>query len=500
MSTPESRTALAARLRECLLAAAYTVDAVTERITPAGQLALSRNSTVAATRALSGAHDPQATLITLWILQHSVSAAEAEAALPGLVEPLLDAGLLRAEHGRIAAAVDVRPYASDDTAPDGRSGDAFVVADLSPGLDSTPPLMRPDYVLGISPASTQLAQLTIRRPVGTALDLGAGCGVQSLHLARHTDTVVATDLNPRANELAAWTFALSEVAVDQRLGSLYEPVAEERFDLIVTNPPYVMAPPRGDGQRLTYREGDRSGDGLVEAIIRGSADRLTEGGTLQVLGNWAILDPDRWADRLRSWVPAGCDALVMERERLDPYEYIEIWLADAGLLGHPDYLGHYHEWLDYFERLGIDSVGMGWFTVHRTGSTTPDLRIEQWAYAVQQPVGEAFAEQRQAVADLRELPLWDTRWQVAEDVVQETLGEPGAADPQHVVLRDQRGFRRAAELDTAAAGVVGACDGDLTLGELSDAVARLLEIDPGTLRADLEPVLRTLIADSLLVH
>ncbi|WP_051215573.1 DUF7059 domain-containing protein [Granulicoccus phenolivorans] len=497
MTAADPVPVLAPPLRERLQAVEYTVDAVLERITPAGQAALGRNSTVAATRALAGARDPQATLITLWLLQHSVSAAEAADALPGLVEPLLATGLLHAEHGRISAAVDVRPYGSDDP---GGPTDGYVVADLSPGLDSTPPLMRPDYVLGISPASTQLAQITMRRPVAAALDLGAGCGVQSLHLARHADRVVATDLNPRANALAAWTFALSGTTVDQRLGSLYEPVADEQFDLIVTNPPYVMAPPRADGQRLTYREGDHSGDGLVEAIVRGCADRLSPGGTLQVLGNWAILDPHGWVERLRSWVPVGCDALVMERERLDPYEYIEIWLADAGLLGHPDYLGHYHEWLDYFERLGIESVGMGWFTVHRSGATVPDLRVEQWAYAVQQPVGPAFADQRQAVADLRELPLWDTRWLVAEGVVQETLGEPGAADPNHVVLRDRRGFCRAAELDTAAAGVVGACDGDLTLGELSDAVAGLLDLDPGALRADLEPVLRTLIADSLLVH
>ena len=66
-------------------------------------------------------------------------------------------------------------------------------------------------MLGVSAASASLAQLTLRRPVGRALDLGTGCGVQSLHLARHADAVVATDLNPRALDLARITFALNGI-------------------------------------------------------------------------------------------------------------------------------------------------------------------------------------------------------------------------------------------------------------------------------------------------
>ena len=103
--------------------------------------------------------------------------------------------------------------------------------------------MRPDFVLGVSAASTTLAQLTVRRPVPRALDLGTGCGVQSLHLARHSAEVVATDLNPRALALARLTALINGIDLDLREGSLYAPVAGERFDLITTNPPYVMSPP-----------------------------------------------------------------------------------------------------------------------------------------------------------------------------------------------------------------------------------------------------------------
>lgn len=481
-------------LREVLTEVDYTVDAVLDRIGAAGQRALGRNSTVAAEWALGREADPLATLIRLWLLQHPVPTAAAERALPGLIDPLTAAGLLTADTRTTTAAVDVRPYAADD----GTAG--WVVSDLVNGLDAQPSPPRPDHVLGISPASTALAQLTIRDEVGSALDLGAGCGVQSLHLARHAQRVVATDLNPRANELAAWTYRLSGIAPEQRLGSLFEPVAGERFDLIVTNPPYVMSPPRAD--RLVYREGALEADGLVEVIVRESVHHLNPGGALQVLGNWAILDPDRWTERLARWIPTGCDALIMERERLDPFEYIEIWLADAGLVGRPDHGRRYREWLDYFDDLGITGVGMGWLLVHRSGSATPDIRIEQWPHAVEQPVGSAFAAHRDAVAYARrgDAEILATNWRLAEDIVQETLGEPGAPDPRHIVLRSQRGFRRAIEVDTALGGVLGACDGELPLGAIVNAVAGLLDIAPDTLVGDLMPRLRQLLADGMLTR
>lgn len=209
---------LAARLRDALQEADYSVDAVLERIGEEGQRALGRNSTVAADRHLGDATDPLATLVRLFVLQQEQPRTQVDAALPGLVDRLLGEGLL-AEGGRVRAAVDVRPYASDD----GASG--WIVSDLTNGLDGPQLPPADDYVLGVSPASTSLAQMTIRRPFARALDLGSGCGVQSLHLARHVARVTATDLNPRANELASWTFALNGITVDQRLGSLYEPVA-----------------------------------------------------------------------------------------------------------------------------------------------------------------------------------------------------------------------------------------------------------------------------------
>ena len=173
-----------------------------------------------------------------------MAVADAERALPGLVERLVADGMLAQSVGEVAARLDCRPYGTAD----GTDGtDLWVVSDLTPGLDGRPQQVTSDYVLGISPASTSLAQLTLRHDVATALDLGTGCGVQALHLAGHADRVVATDVNQRALDLARFNAELNEVAdrVDVRNGSFFEPVAGERFDLISTNPPFVISPATG---------------------------------------------------------------------------------------------------------------------------------------------------------------------------------------------------------------------------------------------------------------
>lgn len=419
--------------------------------------------------------------------------AELEAALAGLVPPMLGANLLAAEDDLVRAEVDLRPYASDD----GAAG--WVAADLTPGLDTRTAPIRPDYVLGVSSASSTLAQLTLRRPVARALDLGTGCGVQSLHLARHAERVVATDLNPRALTLARLTADLNRVSLDLRHGDLYAPVERERFDLIVTNPPYVISPPTGE--RLTYREGRFIGDGLVEAVVRGGVEHLTDGGVLQVLGNWAHVRGQDWTDRVGGWLGDGLDVHVVERETLEPAEYVELWLADAGLSGAPDYRERYTAWCDYLDHLRIEAVGMGWLLARRTDAPTPYRRVESWPYAVEQPAAPALTAELDAVGrdqQMSDADVLGRRWQLADDVTEESVSVPGAADPTSIVLRQHRGLRRAVPVDTAQAAVLGACDGELALDLIVTTVADLLGLDQTVLRAATLDRVRTLAVDGLL--
>lgn len=481
---------LPARLRAALTEADYTYDGVAELLGTTAHTALSRNETVPGLQRTRG-DSPLETLTRLFLLQSPVQLAAAERALPGLVDPLANEGLLERSVGEVAARLDVRPYADQER-------DLWVVSDLTPGLDGTPNKVGADHVLGISSASTSLAQLTIREPVETSLDLGTGCGVQALHLAAHSRRVVATDVNRRALRMTEFNAALNEAdGVEVREGSFFEPVRGESFDLISTNPPFVISP--ASGERLVYRDSGLPGDRVVEDIVRTAPRHLNPGAWCQVLANWVISQDRSWDERLGEWL-ADVDAWVVQREVVDPAAYVELWLKDAGAQGTDDYVRRYDTWLQWFAEQGIEAVGFGWINLRRTDAA-PTLRLEEWPYEVEQPIAPTIADWGRAVAQMKgvdDAALLASHPVVATHVQQETVGAPGAEDPHTVVLRQQRGLRRARRADTVEAALVGACDGDLAVGQVLDALATLLDDDAAHVRTTYLPVVRELLEEGFL--
>ncbi|MDR2896281.1 MAG: methyltransferase [Propionibacteriaceae bacterium] len=478
------------QLRAVFLEEGFSADQVIEAIGQSGQADLSRNHTFGAHVALEGRDDGLATLIRLFVLQASVPSSLAASLLP--LQALQRLELVDTDGRTVRARVDIRPF---DDQTDGTDG--WVVSDHAASVDGHLDRSLPDHVLGVSPASVSLAQITDRRLVGSALDLGTGSGIQAIHLARHAGQVVATDLSRRALDLASLTFALNDLKVELCQGSLYEPVDQRSFDLICSNPPYVIAPPTK--QRLVYREGAFEGDGLMQAVITGAAQRLNSGGSLHVVGNWAHCSGQDWAQRLSSWMPAGCQGFFVERERLDVFEYIEIWLADAGLIGQPDYQEQYQRWLDYFAALRIEAVGLGWLTMVKTGRPTRS-RSQSWPFPVAQPVADDLMAHIQAMnwSDWSDEQMLAAHWTLADNVSQELIAPIGVADPQAVILRRHDGLARAIEADAALAGVLGACDGELSLESILVAVAQLLDLPAAELTTQVLDQVRKLVADTWL--
>lgn len=481
-----------ARLRDALRVADFTVGAIEELIGAESQRALLRNqSTPARRRATDGSG--LSTLTRLFSLQAPVSRTDADRALPGLVDAMSVAGMLETSIGEVNARVDIRPYGDEDH-------DWWIVCDLTPGLDGTHRRVDAEHVLGISEASSSLAQLTIRRDVGSALDLGTGCGVQALHLASHARTVVGTDVNPRALAMARLTAALNEVTIDVRDGSLFDPVRGQTFDLIATNPPFVVSP--AIGERLIYRDSGLPGDEVVRRVVTQAPEHLNPGGWCQILANWVHLKGEPWQDRVAGWLePTGVDAWVLQREVADLATYVEMWLADAGLQDAPDYLQRYDAWLSWFDDQGIEGIGFGWLCLNKAGRDTPALRLEEWPYEIEQPLGPhiaAWGDRMDALDGLGDDALLASRLHHAADVIQETFGPVGAEDPEHIVARLQRGVRRARPVDTVEAGLLGASDGDLTVSQVLDALATILDLDPATVRETYVPKVRELLEEGFL--
>ena len=139
--------------------------------------------------------------------------------------------------------------------------------------------------------------------------------------------VVASDVNPRAIALATLTIELNGLDhVSVRLGDRFDPVAGERFDLIVANPPYVISPLR----RYLFRDSGLPVDELCRSIVQAAPAHLTDGGHCQLLASWAHVAGEDWRQRLERWFAGtGCDAYVLEREALEPAAHAASWLRQT---------------------------------------------------------------------------------------------------------------------------------------------------------------------------
>jgi methylase of polypeptide subunit release factors len=420
--------------------------------------ALGRRSSAAARQALGADTDPAADILRLFLLGDAVDADRLERALPLAAA----APLLTASGATVRAAYDLSPHAAD-------ADDWWVVADRT---DSTGRPLRRDHVLGVGGASTTLAELTIRRPVARALDIGTGCGVQALNLSTHAVEVTATDAVGRALELAATTFALSGVAVELLEGDLAEPVMEREFDLVVCNPPFVVGP----SARYDYRDAGLVGDEMSRRAVRSAAGVLAPGGVAQLLVNWLHVGGEDWRDRVAGWVgELGCDAWLVERDRQVPADYVDTWLDDAAedQIAAP-------EWLRWFTANRVDAVGFGWVLLRRT-SGAGRVAVDELTHAVDQPSGAAFAAWLDAVEWLR--------WHRDADLLAACLtANPlarldvsnGPDAGWHELGRQLRldgGLRWSLPCDEPTAALVAGCDGRRTLSTVVDVLAMSLGIE-----------------------
>lgn len=501
---PVGTAAELAALRADLTDAGFTADHLAELIGPVASAALHRDQPLAARRALLESKDPAAPLTRLLVLGDAVPVDEVTAALPrtgavGLIEMglVVPADLDPGEEGvpPLQGTCDLRPYGDD-------RHDWWVASDLSELALGAP--LPTDHVLGVGGASTTLASWTPRPQVARALDLGTGCGVQALHAADHAERVVATDLSARALAFAAFTAGLNEVTLDLRAGSLLDPVAGEEFDLVVSNPPFVITPRRDGVPLFEYRDGGAAGDAIVATLVRDLAGVLSPGGIAQLLGNWELRQGEAWADHVGAWVEGtGLDAWVIQRESQDVAEYAETWVRDGGHRpGTREFDDLYAAWLDDFAARGIERVGFGIITLQRPLTDRAPFRdLEEMLGPVAQPAGPAVLAGLRArtwLAEHSDADLLTVAWSVAPDVTEERVGRPGEPDPMVIQLRQGGGLSRTVRLDTVAAGLVGASDGELTAEQLVRGIAVLTEQPVEELRAIVVPTLRALVADGLL--
>jgi methylase of polypeptide subunit release factors len=423
------------------------VDGVAELLGSEASAALARGERVPARRAATGAGELGA-LIRCFVLGDVVDEEE----------------LPKGEYGDLVAdgraRYDVRPYAENDGEP------WFVVSDRTDGGR----VRRTDHVLGIGGASTMLAHSTIRTDDATALDLGTGCGVQALHLSRHSSRVVATDLNQRCLDLAALTCALSGVGgVELRAGDLYQPVDGELFDVVVANPPFVIG-----ASGFTYRDSGLRGDELSRRVIEGAAAHLASGGTATLLVNWLHVRGEDWQERVAQWLAAtGCDAIALQREVQDPSEYVGTWLRDVGREIDE---GEYGVWLDALAQLDAEAIGFGVVVLRNAGAAVPRVVVEDAPETALPPLAPYLGARLDALQLLREASDLGSLRPVLAPALLDSLavqGELGWVEVARTLRLAGTGIATEVEVDEAGSALLAGCTGGHTLDQLSAVLAPL---------------------------
>ncbi len=522
--TPEQ----AVSLRTDLTESGWGVETVAALLGGAADAALRREIRLPALRAVRAALAERsdsaspwsvAVLTALFMLGEPVPAIALDAALPRTgAAGAAAVGLVGEpdETGCVRARVDLRPHEAVDDAGEVRW---WVASDL--GELVTGRALAPDHVLGIGGAGLTLAGLTPRTPVSTALDLGCGCGIQTLYLLRHAEHVVATDISERALAFTAFNAALAGVSVidgprpgadagsagrlELRFGSLLEPVAGRRFDLIASNPPFVLTPPAVREAGLPLMEYRDAGGPVLPALVAGLGEHLEPGGAAVMLGNWEHYGADSWRDAVSAWIPEELDAWVIEREVQDPVEYATMWLRDGGLTPerHAEtFDAALGAWIGDFEARGVEGIGFGYLIVHRPESPRGPWRLlEEVSTSGQGVLGPHVAEVlriRELLSGLDDDAVAALRPVLAPDVTEERHFVPGASEPTVILLRQGGGLGRTVQASTAVAALAGVADGELSVGQIASAVASLTGVDADALRAELVEAVRRLATHGFL--
>lgn len=119
------------------------------------------------------------------------------------------------------------------------------------------------------------------------LELGTGCGILSIISAKKKAEVVATDINPAALECALENAKAHEVEdrIDFRKGDLFEVVGEEKFDIVIFNPPYLPIPPSESSETKLEKAWDGGPDGreIIDRFLDKAEKYLKPGGRLLFL-------------------------------------------------------------------------------------------------------------------------------------------------------------------------------------------------------------------------
>jgi hypothetical protein len=301
--------------------------------------------------------------------------------------------------------------------------------------------------------------------------------------------VVATDLNSRAGEFCLFNAALNGVNnVEFRQGNAFQPVCGERFDLILSNPPFFVTP----SVRRIFSDNDMELDGFCRTLVRQAPEYLTENGYYQMLAEWVQIAGQPWRDRLTEWFEgSGCDAWVLAEYTRSAVDYAMVRVHDDNhdLPDPAAQAALIRQWQTYFESRRVEAI-YGGIIVLRKREGRNRVLMEEMNTLPTRPFGEfmrrtfenrdaleRYASDEQLLATRPLLPA------SARLLKQFAISAEGWKLTS-VDLRLSEGLPYSLALQPQVADFIALFDGNRTLGETADHFAGTLGIDPALVRRE----------------
>jgi len=168
----------------------------------------------------------------------------------------------------------------------------------------------------------------------SVLELGVGCGLIALCLAKKAKEIIGIDVNPYAIKNARHNAFINGIDnVHFINGNLYEPVCDMQFDLIYANPPYVPTPPDWIEIDIIETAWNAGCDGrkILDSILAGTNEHLRVNGRI-VLVQSSLADIPKTIENLES---NGFETRILaeKKEKLGTISMGRLkWLKKLGVL------------------------------------------------------------------------------------------------------------------------------------------------------------------------
>jgi predicted RNA methylase len=476
------------RIRDVLANAGYTEQGVCN-VLGIENLGRLREKKLPALLRRTGGGTPLEILVRLFVLGQPAELGGAQRAIaPMTIEEWQEIGLLGVRDSSAVGCYQLRCYRELILAYDfPRRGPG--------GLPQ-------DYVMGVSPSSLVLAGMTVRRENVSSLDLGSGCGIQAILAAPHSQRVIGVDCNPRAVDVARFNAALNGIGnVEFREGDMFAPVRGEKFDLIVSNPPFIISPEN----RHFFLNSGLEADEICRRIVKQAPEFLEDGGYCVLNANWAVIEKEDWRARLASWFEdTGCNGLAFVQDTRDLGEYAAS-LIEVGMNDDAEYMRTFDTWMDYYAKLRIGGIGQGVIVMRRASGGANWFGVETAPPNMTYPSGDDVAHLLALRTFLHSLPgeldLLDARLKLAANVRLDQICEAANGGWRAVSGRVRRvgGLEYSGALDGPSAMALAKLDGSRPLKDHLSEMAAALNMDLKSMIPSALPIIQRLVEQGFLV-